>query len=173
MQKEAQCALAILRLMGFNCGFLRWAGRGPVVQFARGRGRDDSKSQEAVFFFVLQHLKMQPWATTAGWSPFHLSRREIHTTTSGDPEILGWSLPQTEPFSGLTQDLSRPGSSLTPSLPVPQTQLWGASSFTPFPQAASVSGSCRGSGRAGRDLSQGPQPIALTCERAPTGLRPD
>lgn len=84
--------------MGFNCGFLRWAG---VVQFARGRGRDDSKTQGAVFFFVLQHLKMQLWASTASWSPFHLSRREIHTTTSRDPETLGWSLPQTEPFSSL------------------------------------------------------------------------
>lgn len=81
MQKEAQCGLAILGLMGFSCGFFRWAGRSGAVQFARGRGRDDSESQEAVFFFVLQHLKIQPWATTASWSPFHLSRREIHTTT--------------------------------------------------------------------------------------------
>lgn len=81
IQKEAQCGLAMLRLMGFHWGFLRWARRCGVVQFARGRERDDSESQEAVFFIVLQHSKMQPWATTASWSPFHLSRREIHTTT--------------------------------------------------------------------------------------------
>lgn len=43
MQKEAQCGLAILGLMGFSCGFFRWAGRSGAVQFARGRGRDDSR----------------------------------------------------------------------------------------------------------------------------------
>lgn len=120
------------------------------------------ESQEAVLFFVLQHLKMQPWATTASWSPFHLSRREIHTTTIlANRTILSSGSGPLHTRLKLNSFLASPSDS-SGEPPV----------STPFPQAPSESGSCRGSGRVDRDISRGPHPTALTYERAPTGWRP-